>query len=147
MRQPLPSLIFSANQVRGALMPRDPVVVVTAPENITNILPTAQLLTEQHVESERERKSRVELTIQQKCNICASLDAGKTERLFAQEYHLDRSTVRKLYKKSKSGTVWCALAAVLWASVTLRARMPHYMRPEPTCCKLCGRLSLELRRQ
>ena len=100
MRQPLPSLICSANQVRGALMPRDPVVVVTAPENITNILPTSQLLTEQHVESERERKSRVELT---KRNTCASLDAGKTERQVAQEYHLESRIVswNMVYKRKQ----------------------------------------------
>ena len=133
MRQPLPSLIFCANQVRGAIMPRDPVVVVTAPENITNILPTAQLLTEQHVESERERMSRVELTIQ----ICASLDAGKTERQAAQKYHLDRNTVRKIYKKKQK---WDRLVRLGCGSMNQyhppRQNAAVYsMRPEPTCCK------------
>ena len=47
------------------------------------------------------RKSRVELTIQQKLNVCAAIDNGKMQHVIAKEYKLEVSTVRKLFKKKQ----------------------------------------------
>ena len=52
-------------------------------------------------QSASERKIRVDITIQQKRNICAALDNGKSQAKVAQKYKVDCSTVRKIYSKKK----------------------------------------------
>ena len=50
---------------------------------------------------ERRRKTRVELTIQQKLDICSSIGAMKPESVVAREYGVSLSTVYKIAEKKK----------------------------------------------
>ena len=81
-------LVFHAGQVRNALLPQEAVVVIPDPNAVVNVIPNVELLAHAQVEQDRPRKSRVELTIQQKLNICAAIEAMKPEATVAAEFRI-----------------------------------------------------------
>ena len=77
MPGPLNHLLFNASLVRQRFLPVEtPVTIIPDSEEVSTTPPTAEIATEQSAVLHNERKVRVDLMIQQKCNMCSCLGDG-----------------------------------------------------------------------
>ena len=91
---------FNASQIQVPVRAHgEGIVVMPHMEDVpTSVINETQVVV---ASTKTSRKSRVELTIQQKLNVCAAIDNGKMQHVIAKEYKLEVSTVRKLFKKKQ----------------------------------------------
>ena len=82
-------------------LPHETVAVLPFPDDTSATTPTALILNASNQLAEQPRKVRVDLTIQQKNNLCASIDAGKSVSVAARDYKVEVSTVHRVYRKKE----------------------------------------------
>ena len=69
------------------------------PDDTSSTSSTALILNASYQLAEQPQKVRVDLTIQLKNNLCASMDAGKSVSAAARDYKVEVSTARRVYRK------------------------------------------------